>query len=130
MGPSRFPRLVIVCVHPTFTRRLHHEWTSSTVPSGDEGRTAPAGQPGVLKFRGNNSRRLQMRWSLSGKFAAMFALSGTIALLQTGCTTEPTSAHTAVIPHDGGPAFVNTLSVFGPDSITATGNYTYTAYWS
>jgi hypothetical protein len=84
----------------------------------------------VLRFPGNNSRRLQMRWSLSGKFAALLALSGTIALLQTGCTTEPTSADTAVIPHDGGPAFVNTLSVFGPDSITATGNYRYTAYWS
>jgi hypothetical protein len=69
-----------------------------------------------------------MRSSLAGRLAASLVLGGVIALLQSGCASEPTSTETSSAPQfatTSGPV----LQVGGPDSISATGNYTYSAYW-
>jgi hypothetical protein len=72
-----------------------------------------------------------MRCVLRGRFAGLIVLVGTVALLQTGCSADPTASETAE-PAAGiststasGPVF----TVNGPAEIPATGYYTYGAYW-
>lgn len=72
-----------------------------------------------------------MNCVLRQRFAGLIVLVGTLALLQTGCSADPTASETAE-PAAGiakstasGPVFTLT----GPDSIYTTGNYTYRVYW-
>jgi hypothetical protein len=65
------------------------------------------------------------------RFAGLIVLVGTLALLQTGCSNEPTASETA--EPGAGIATSTTsgvvLTVSGKDSIFSTANYTYHANW-
>lgn len=73
-----------------------------------------------------------MRCSLRQRFAGLIVLAGTIALLQTGCSTEPTANETAepTARPSASTASGFTLVVGGPDSIWTTAYYNFGAHWS
>lgn len=73
-----------------------------------------------------------MNCVLRQRFAGLIVLVGTLALLQTGCSADPTASETAE-PAAGiatSTASGVVLTVSGKDSIFATANYTFHATWN
>jgi hypothetical protein len=99
---------------------------SISEPAIARGRNASTGQE-VIAFEAIQSRRLQMQWSHSGKFA--FFLAAALALGVSGCSSEPTATDQGVVPHSGTASAI-TLTVGGPDSIWVSGNYQFGAFYN